>query len=77
VERFVQFAIVRPAGTRRHQATTDEHPSTDSSRPGVSDSVHDESPTRPRPLTAGMYTGPVKVHSDEIEDYLKEHWKPE
>jgi excisionase family DNA binding protein len=31
---------------------------------------------RPRPRTAGMYTGAVKVHSDEIEDYLKEHWHP-
>jgi excisionase family DNA binding protein len=31
---------------------------------------------RPRPRTAGMYAGPVKVHSDEIDDYLREHWHP-
>ncbi len=35
-----------------------------------------ELPTRPRPRTAGMYTGPVKIHSDEVEDYLREHWHP-
>jgi excisionase family DNA binding protein len=37
-------------------------------------SSQDPSSTRPRPRTAGIYTGPMKVHSDEIEEYLREHW---
>lgn len=32
--------------------------------------------SRPRPRTIGMYTGPIKVTSDEIDEYLAEHWKP-
>lgn len=31
---------------------------------------------RPRPRTIGMYTGPLEVTSDEIDEYLSEHWKP-
>ena len=36
----------------------------------------DETTSRRRPRTAGLYTGPMKVHSDEVEDYLREHWHP-
>jgi excisionase family DNA binding protein len=28
------------------------------------------------PKTVGLYDGPVTVHSDEYEDYLKAHWRP-
>lgn len=31
---------------------------------------------RPRPRTIGMYAGPLKVTSDEIDEYLAEHWTP-
>jgi excisionase family DNA binding protein len=31
---------------------------------------------RPRPRTIGMYTGPIKVTSDEVDAYLAEHWTP-
>jgi hypothetical protein len=32
---------------------------------------------RPKPRTFDLYTGPVRVHSDELEDYMREHWKPQ
>jgi len=32
------------------------------------------SENRARPRTAGMYTGLLDVHSDEVEDYLRQHW---
>ena len=32
--------------------------------------------TRPRPRTIGLYTGPLEVTSDEIDEYLAQHWKP-
>ncbi len=40
--------------------------------------THPESAVRSRPLprTIGMYTGPIEVTSDEIDEYLAKHWKP-
>jgi hypothetical protein len=29
-----------------------------------------------RPQTAGLYDGPVTVHSDELEEYMEAHWRP-
>jgi excisionase family DNA binding protein len=29
------------------------------------------------PRTAGMYSGPLAIDSDEVEDYLRDHWRPE
>lgn len=28
------------------------------------------------PIPRVLYDGPVEVHSDEYEDYLREHWRP-
>lgn len=33
-------------------------------------------PHRPVPRTFGMYDGPVEIHSDELEEYMREHWRP-
>lgn len=30
----------------------------------------------PRPHTFGIYSGPLKVTSDQVDDYLTEHWEP-
>jgi excisionase family DNA binding protein len=32
-------------------------------------------PSRPRPRTAGMYTGPLEIEADEVDDYLRDHWR--
>jgi excisionase family DNA binding protein len=34
------------------------------------------SSSRPRPRTIGMYDGPMKVTSDEVDEFLAKHWKP-
>lgn len=33
-------------------------------------------PEQPRPRTLGMYKGPMKVTSADVDDYLADHWKP-
>lgn len=30
---------------------------------------------QPRPRTAGLYTGPVEIPSDEVEEYLRNQWR--
>lgn len=29
----------------------------------------------PSPQTAGLYTGPMEISSDRVDDYLREHWR--
>jgi excisionase family DNA binding protein len=30
---------------------------------------------RKRPRTAGMYAGPLEVDADEVDEYLRRHWR--
>lgn len=32
--------------------------------------------SRSRPRTFGMYTGPMTVTSEEVDEYLAKYWKP-
>ena len=79
VQRLIQFAGMtkKRAMARQDQAAAVEHPPVETDQCPASDSTQDEPPARPRPRTFGIYTGPVKVHSDEVEDYLRDHWKPD
>jgi excisionase family DNA binding protein len=33
--------------------------------------------SRPWPRTIGMYTGPVPVEADQVDEYLRAHWHPD
>ncbi|MGI8967784.1 MAG: hypothetical protein ACR2GA_01600 [Chloroflexota bacterium] len=32
--------------------------------------------SRPRPRTFGMHSGPIKVTSADVDEYLAKHWNP-
>jgi excisionase family DNA binding protein len=41
------------------------------------DEARSPSPSRKLPRSIGLYDGPVQVHSDEVKEYLRTHWRPE
>ncbi|MBV9281575.1 MAG: helix-turn-helix domain-containing protein, partial [Chloroflexi bacterium] len=76
VERILaeegRVATARGSSETYNAGPSDEesnHMRGDGQAPG---SGQDPSSARPRPRTAGIYTGPMKVHSDEVEDCLRE-----
>jgi excisionase family DNA binding protein len=41
------------------------------------DNARSPTPARRLPRSIGLYDGPAQVHSDEVEEYLRTHWRPE
>jgi hypothetical protein len=71
IERLRVFAAIRQTAAQNRQAAVEDV------SPGAARQEISHSRGRPWPKSVGLVGDPVTVHSDELEDYMREHWRVE